>query len=164
MSEWKCGNCGKVYDIYEFISMKKIKLVENDTNPKEQHGYTSVCECGYRFFIDRWKMNDNIKIKANGEELELTISTVFLELNHKMFDEKDEYYETAILELNKIDDKIKNIEIMKRYGTKEEAIEDHNRMLNLLKDGKYKVENITILENEENRIVFDEQDQMSLIY
>lgn len=156
MSEWKCGNCGKIYDTYKLISLKKIKLVESDTNPKEQHGYTTVCECGYRFHIDRWRINDRVKINVNGEESESMISTIFLELNHKMLDEKDEYYETSILWLNKTNGEMENIEIIERYDTKENAIGGHNKILDLINNGKYRIENVTILENEENRILFDE--------
>ena len=155
MSEWKCGNCEKVYNFDDFISLKTIKMVESDTDPGEQHGYTPVCECGYRFHLDRWRKDDNIKIKFDGEELELLVSSIFLEMNDKMFDEKDEYYETAILWYNK-DNTVKNIEIIKRYETKEDAIENHNRILNLIKDGKYKIEKVKILDNEENCIIFDE--------
>ena len=155
MSEWKCGNCGKVYNIDDFILLKYIKSAENDTDPGKQHGYTPVCGCGYRFRIDRWRKDDNIKIKVDGEELESKISSIFLEMNHKIFDEKDEYYETAVLWLNK-DDTIKNAQIIERYETKEKAIENHNRILNLIKEGKYKIDKATILDNEENIIIFDE--------
>lgn len=154
MSEWKCGNCEKVYNVNDFLSLKKIKLVESDTDPGKQHGYTPVCECGYRFHIDRWRKDDSVKIR-NGEELELLVSSIFLEVNHKSFDDKDEFYETAIL-WHRIDGTIKNIEIIERYGTKDEAIENHNRILNLINDGKYKIDKVTILENEENYIIFDE--------
>ena len=155
MSEWKCGNCGKIYNFDEFISLKSIKMVESDIDPRKQHGYTPVCECGYRFHLDRWRKDDNITIQHNGEKLKLLVSSIFLEMNNKMLDdEKDEYYETAILWLNN-DDTVKNIEIIERYGTKEEAIENHNRILNLLKDGKYKIEKVNIFENEENCIMFD---------
>ena len=155
MSEWKCGNCGKVYNFNDFILLKTTKMVESDTNPIEQHGYTPVCECGYRFHLDRWRKDSNIKIKYNGEELELLVSSIFLEMNNKMFDEKDEYYETAILWFNK-DNTLKNIEIIKTYETQEEAIQDHNRLVNLIKEGKYKIDKVTILGKEENCIIFDE--------
>ena len=155
MSEWKCGNCGKVYNIEDFISLKHIKAVESDIDPGKQHGYIPVCECGYRFHLDRWRKDDDIKINVDGEELELTISSIFLELNHKIFDDKDEFYETAILRFND-DDTIKNAQIIERYGTKEEAIENHNRILNLINDGKYKIDKETILGNEENIIIFEQ--------
>lgn len=155
MSEWKCSYCGKIYNINEFISLKKIKLVESDTDPAKQHGYTPVCECGYRFYLDRWRKNDNITIKLNGKELELLVSSIFLELNHKIFDDKYEYYETAILWLDN-DEAIKNVEVMQRYETKKEAIENHNKILNLIKEGKYKIDKVKILENEEYCITLSE--------
>ena len=154
MLEWKCGNCGKVYNFDDFISLKTIKLVESDTDPRKQHGYTPVCECGYRFHIDRWRKDDSIKIKYNEEDLDLLVSSIFLEMNHKTFDEKDEYYETAILWFNK-DNTIKNIEIIKRYGTKEDAIENHSRIVNLIKDGNIKLIKLTVFGKEENSIVLD---------
>ncbi len=156
MSEWKCGNCGKIYDVDKLLSLKKIKMVESDSDPGRQHGYTPVCNCGYRFGLDKWTMHDKVKINANGEELELTVSSVFLELNHKMITGKDEYYETAILWTNKDSGNIESVDIIDRYETKEDAIEDHNRILKMINDRKYRVEKITVLEKEENKILFDE--------
>lgn len=157
MSEWKCGNCGKVYNINEFISLKKIKMVESDTDPGEQHGYTPMCDCGYRFHLDRWRIDDHIKINVDEKESELTISTIYLELNHKTLeDEKDEYYETAILWPDKTDGERGDIQIIERYDTKENAIGGHNKILELINNDKYKIEKTTILENEENSIVFEE--------
>lgn len=155
MSEWKCGNCGKIYDVYKLISLEKIKLVESDTDPEIQHGYTPVCDCGYRFHLDRWRIDSNVKINIDGEETDSIISTIFLELNHRILDEEDEYYETAILWQDKTDEGIANVEVIERYDTKENAIGGHNKILDLIRNGKYKVEKRTILGNEENRIVFD---------
>lgn len=157
MSEWKCGNCGKVYNSLELVSLKKIKMVESDINPKVEHGYTPVCECGYRFHLDRWRIDNHVKIKINGEYSESMISTIFLEYNYgKILDEKDEYYETALLWSINIDKDSKSIQVIERYDTKENAIEGHNKILDLINNRKYKVEKITILENEEYRIVFEE--------
>ena len=151
--EWKCGRCGKIYDTNQLISLEKIKLVESDNDPTSQHGFTPVCECGYIFHIDRWRLNDQVKIKVDDKEIECIISTVFLELNNKMLNGKDEYYETAII-FPGIDEEHKDIEILERYESKEEAIGGHNRILNLIIEGKYKIEKVTFLEKEENRIIF----------
>ncbi len=155
MSEWKCGNCGKIYDIEEFLSLKKIKLIEEDTDPSSQHGFTPVCGCGYRFHIDRWRMDNIVKIDIDGKETELMVSSIFLELNGKIFDEKDEYYETAILWLDETNKDFKTIQIIERYDTKEKAIEDHNKILDLLKRRKYKID----ITDDEKTIVFDDEKQ-----
>ncbi len=156
MSDWKCGNCGKIYNVNELLSLKKIKMVEEDTDPYHQHGYTAVCDCGYRFHIDRWRMNDTIKINVDGKESELMISSIFLELNGKIFGEEDEYYETAILWLNENGKDLKNIQIIKRYDIKEKAIVGHNKLLDLIKMRKYKVDII----DDENTIIFEEEDKL----
>lgn len=158
MSEWKCGNCGKIYNVYELLSLKKIKLVEADDDDIHPiHGFTSVCDCGYRFHIDRWRIDDRIKVIVDDKESELIISSIFLELNAKILGEEDEYYETAILWLDNSEEGIKNIEVMQQYDTKENAILGHNKLVKTIKDGKYKVEKEIVFENEENRIIFEDE-------
>ena len=138
MSEWKCGNCRKIYNFGEFIKLGMIKAVESDTNPKEQHGYTPVCECGYRFHIDKWRLHDHLKIIIDSEERDVTVSTIDLEMNHGF--DKDLWYETMVF-VEDVEGKDK-IECYyeNRYETKKEAIKDHNRILNLLIDGRYTIE------------------------
>lgn len=156
--EWKCGNCGKTYDTFELISLKKCKMVESDIDPKKEHGYTSVCTCGYRFGIDRWRINNNINLNIDGKESEIMISTIFLEHNDKIFDDEiDKYYESAILWALKIDKENRDIQIIQQYDTKENAIGGHNKILDLIKNGKYKIEKEIILEHEEYRISFEEK-------
>jgi hypothetical protein len=157
MSEWKCGNCGKIYNINELLSLKKIKMVETDEDINPIHGFTSVCKCGYRFHIDRWRIDDRIKVIIDEKESELIISSIFLELNAKILDEEDEYYETAIMWLDNTEEGIKNIEVMQQYDTKENAILGHNKLVSTIKDGKYKVEKEIVFENEENRIIFEDE-------
>lgn len=138
--EWRCGNCGKIYNTDEFLVLGKVKVVESDTEPWKQHGYTPMCKCGYRFSLDRWRLSDDLKIKINEDEREIIISTVDLELNHGF--NEDQWYETMVFVEN-IDGK-DDIEspYERRYTNKEDAIGDHNRILNLLKEGKYTIEEV----------------------
>ena len=80
-------------------------------------------------------MQKKKKIKINNREIGLLISTVFLEINHRYFNQ-NLWYETMIfLEEDGID-----CSYEKRYETKEEAISDHNRIIDDLNNGKYTVE------------------------
>lgn len=116
--DWKCGNCGKTYSFNEFIGLTNI----------------GVCDCGYRFSLDRWRLHDSLKIKINNREVGLLISTVFLEINHRYFNQ-NLWYETMIFpEEDGID-----CNYEERYETKEEAISDHNRIIDDLNNGKYTV-------------------------
>lgn len=143
MQEWKCGKCGKIYTFDEFIMLirKKVKAVEGDTNPYEEHGFAAMCNCGYRFDIDKWRLHDNVEIKIDKENINILVSTIDLELNHG-FGEKNLWYETMIFPGGFEDDKLEWLKCNygNRYETKEEAINDHNRIINLLKDGQYKIE------------------------
>lgn len=141
-SEWKCGNCNKIYSIDDFLTLENVKLVESDTNPKEQHGYTPACECGYRFHLDRWLLHDSIKIKIGTEDRDVLVSSAYLELNHGWWFDKYLWYETMIF----IEDEEGKDQIIcnyqDRYETKEEAINDHNRIVNLLKEGMYNIKDL----------------------
>lgn len=141
--EWRCGNCGKIYTTFELIGLKRVKLVDSDTDPGSQHGYTSACDCGYRFHVDKWVLRDVLKVKidnkeVDGKETEMLVSTVDLELNHSFFSDKDLWYETGLF----VDIENKDFMTMiyeERYENKEEAIAGHNKILQLLKDGKYEI-------------------------
>ena len=137
-SEWRCGNCRKIYSTKELIELEKVKSVESDTDPYNQHGYTSVCTCGYRFHLDTFRMHDRLKIKIEDKDVDVLISTVDLELNHGFFDDKDLWYETGIFIEQLKKDEFGNTMIYEdRYENKQEAVIDHNRILELLKNGKY---------------------------
>jgi hypothetical protein len=116
--DWKCGNCGKTYSFNEFIGLTNI----------------GVCDCGYRFSLDRWRLHDQLKIKIDGKEVWLLISTAFLEINHRYFG-KDLWYETMIFAK---EDGI-DCSYEERYETKEEAISDHNRIIDNLNNGEYTI-------------------------
>ena len=135
-AEWRCGNCGKIYSTQELIELEKVKVVESDTDPVNQHGYVSVCTCGYRFILDKWRLHDGLKIKIDGKDVDIMVSTVDLELNYGFFD-RDLWYETGIF-IERKDEYVGDTMIYEdRYENKEEAIADHNRILELLKNGKY---------------------------
>jgi hypothetical protein len=141
MSKWKCGKCGKIYTLDGFLRLKKIKMVESDTNPSEEHGFIGMCDCGYRFHLDRWRLNNDVEIKTNKGYINVTISTIDLELNHGFEEGENLWYETMIFPGGLGNDKLEwlkcNYEI--RYETKEEAIKDHDMIVNLLKEGKYEI-------------------------
>lgn len=130
MSEWKCGKCGKEYEFDEFMELEHVKAVEEDTNPKKQHGFVSVCECGYVFHKDKWQMKEKIEIDFNDKKINVDVSTVFLELNHFGY-----YYETMIFADGNIDCNYQG-----RFVTKEEAEKNHKEIVKKIKDGNFKIE------------------------
>lgn len=142
MSEWKCGKCGKIYTFDEFIKLKNIKAVESDIDPSKEHGFTGVCDCGYRFHIDKWRLHDDVEIKTDKGNINIRVSTVDLELNRSFEEGKNLWYETMIFPGGFGDDELEWLKCsyVNNYETKEDALKDHERIMNLLKDGKYKIE------------------------
>jgi hypothetical protein len=132
--KWKCGKCGKEYSYQEFDKLKSIPLVPEDPY---RYGLTNVCECGYVFHRDKWYMKTPLELQTEYGPLKVEVSTVFLELNHGT-DENPLWYETMVFPGN-----IGNYEIEcwyeERYETKEEAIKGHEKVVNLLKNGKFKL-------------------------
>jgi len=135
---WKCGGCGTEYKFEDWIKLEKVVLVETDKNPSEQHGFTAKCSCGYVFGRDRY-FKQTYHTLPLGEEksLHIRISTVFLEMEHL----GGYYYETMIF---KVDDKTANddpyrlkCEFQKRYKTQAEADRGHDKIIQMLYDGKY---------------------------
>ena len=126
--EYKCGRCGKEYTLDEYLRLKKVPVNPNDPDPRLGSGYTSVCSCGYVFGKDKWMK----KTKVELEECEVEVSTVFLEVNHGS-DEHPLWYETRIFPESPMID-CWNVW---RYETREEAERGHERIVKLLKDGKY---------------------------
>jgi len=158
MSEWKCGKCGKIYTFDEFLRLKKVKAVENDTDPSKEHGFTGICNCGYRFLIDRWRLHDDVEIKTDKGYINVRVSTIDLELNHGFDKGENVWYESKIFPGGLGDNELEWLKCYyeNRYETQEEALKDHDRILSLLKDGKYKIEDSgednkeLILENSED--------------
>jgi hypothetical protein len=132
-----CGKCNKEYGLCETLKLVKVKVVESDTDPMNQHGFTSVCECGYAFFKDRWQLKNIVSIFNGAENVDVEVSTVYLEIGHGM--NEDLFYETMLFSDEKISD------FMKRYKTKEEAEKGHNEIVSFLTDGKFKIEDERLL-------------------
>ena len=72
------------------------------------------------------------------------VSSVYLELNARYEEAKNLWYETMIFPGGFGDDKSELVECnyVNKYETQEEALLDHNRIVNLLKEGKYKIEDL----------------------
>lgn len=150
MSEWKCGKCGKIYTLDELLKLKQIKTVESDTNPSEEHGFTSMCDCGYRFHLDRWRLNDDVEIKTDEGYISVTISTIDLELNHGFGEGENIWYETMVFPGGFGNDESEWLKCNYR------AIKDHNMIVNLLKEGKYEIKDSS--NDKEELILLEEKD------
>jgi len=119
-------------------------MVEEDTNPAEQHGFTSVCECGYVFHKDKWHLVDDVTIEFKKLfHATLSVSTVFLELNHFGY-----WYETMIFADVRIPWFLRFLlkplecDYQKRYVTKEEAETEHEDIVKKLREGKFKIKTV----------------------
>jgi len=136
--EWKCGKCGRVYSSEEFHKLKMVPLVPEDTDPYNQHGFTSVCECGYVFHRDAWRLVTDFEVKAKiglfkRVRLKGRVSTVFLELNYGD-KENPLWYETMVF-VDEPDNV--NCYLCIRYRTREEAEEGHKRVVEAIKSGRF---------------------------
>ncbi|KKL72172.1 hypothetical protein LCGC14_2087590 [marine sediment metagenome] len=132
--EYKCGKCGEEYTFEQMTSLPHIQSVQEDTNPKEQHGFTSVCiKCGYVFHRDKFKVRESIEIDVEGNKGVIDVSTVFLELNHDGY-----WYETMLFEGegSKID---LDLCYSERFETKKEAVKNHEKIVKMLKEKKFDI-------------------------
>ncbi len=161
MSEWKCGKCGKIYTFEEFIMLKKVKAIESDINPAKEHGFTGMCDCGYRFIVDKWRLHDDVEIKTYKGNVNIRVSTVDLEINNGFEEGENIWYETMIFPGGLGDDKLEWLKCsyVNNYETKEDAIKDHNRIVNLLKEEKYKIEDLD--DNEKELIISEKSEDIS---
>ncbi len=121
--EWRCGKCGKKYSFHEFTDLM---------NANYESGKMPICTCGYRFFFDKWKLQDILKVKMDDKEVEVLVSTVYLDINHGFFD-KDLWYETMVFVMSL--EKDVQDRCICRYETEEQAIAGHNKTLELVKSG-----------------------------
>lgn len=131
--EWKCGKCGKEYTSEEWRSLKSVQLVPEDTDPMRQHGYTGVCPCGYVFHRDKWHIRDVLELPTDHGRAKVEVITYFLELRFR-----GGWYETDIFDEGG-DVKMDSHAPWKRYETQEEAEQEHNELVRLLREGKYAV-------------------------
>ena len=125
MGLWKCGKCGRVYTTEELMKLKHVPV---NPEAKDTYGYTPVCTCGYVFGRDKWHLVDVVKTPRGM----FRVSTVFLELEHP----NGMWYETMIFG----EDGLRlDIEPMWRYATQQEAEENHKRIVEALKNGRFKL-------------------------
>jgi hypothetical protein len=160
-SQWKCGNCGKEYAFGEFIQLTIIQAVESDTDPKREHGYICVCDCGYRFHIDTWRLHDDVGIDTDHGYVNIKVSTAFLEFNHGYDAAKNIWYETMLFPGGFGDDEVDWLKcsLVHRYETKEGAIVDHDKIVNLLKEGKFKIGNYPWEESKKELIIMTDENE-----
>lgn len=125
MSEYKCSNCGQEYTFEEHSQLDRVPVDPEEPDPMQGKGYVRVCECGNRFHLDDWGTSTEV----TDEDHEFRVSTVFLNLNHGT-DAQPMWYETCVF----WDD---GSYVLDRYGTKEEAEEGHERVVNALREGRY---------------------------
>jgi hypothetical protein len=134
MSEWKCGKCYKVYSFDEWILLMKTKAVEDDTDPRNQHGFTQKCTCGYVFGTDTWRKRETVNVKGL-RGVKADVSTIFLELNSKFGEGPALWYETMVFPKGNIES-----DYEWRYTTKAEAEAGHAMVVKALRSGKCKTE------------------------
>lgn len=134
MLDWKCGKCSKEYSTSNLLKLEQIKIVENDTNPKENYGFTSKCTCGYRFNLDKWKQFTIVR--PRGKFFRVRVSSVFLELNHG-FGDRPLYYETMIFYHGLVLESWADINSW-RYATQEKCEEHHVEIVRGIKNGTLK--------------------------
>jgi hypothetical protein len=126
----QCSQCLRIYTFDEYLALPQVKAVESDTDPKSQHGYTSVCKCGAVFHRDRWHRS-NVVATRDGA---FKVSTVHLEVDHSLNGKPPIWYETMIF----LEDGHFDLdEPQWRYSTKDAAITNHYRLLQALAGGKY---------------------------
>lgn len=120
---WICGKCGKKYSPEEYFKLKVIPVGD---------AVTPVCECGYRFHVDRWCLRETVEIETDLGSIKVKVSTVYLEYPHP-----GGLYETMIFPTS--DDKTVKCYQMWRYETKEEAEKGHKKIVELLKKGRFSI-------------------------
>ncbi|MEM2068405.1 MAG: hypothetical protein QXE50_05765 [Nitrososphaerota archaeon] len=126
----QCSNCGRIYTFYELFNLPRVPV--NPEDP-ERYGYTMVCMCGKRFYLDKWGIKDEVKIRKGRKLIgSLLVSTTALEVEHP----DGMWYETMIFPQGDIETVY---EYMWRYKTKEEAEKGHKRIVESLKNGKYRI-------------------------
>jgi hypothetical protein len=122
---WKCGNCGIVYQYEDWHKLDSIPMIDDDEDPTANYGYTKVCPCGYRFHRDKW--HKETVVTLNG--VEITVSSVFLELNHG-WNGEDAYYETMLFTKNITGElEVEDPHYQWRYATQEQAEEHHKKIV-----------------------------------
>lgn len=153
--DWKCCNCWKEFTFDEFIKLTTVQAIESDANPSREHGFVGKCECGYRFHIDTWRLHDDVGIDTDHGYVNIKVSTAFLEFNHGYDAAKNIWYESMVFVGGFGDDEVEWLKcgLVHRYETKEEAIADHDKIVNLLKEGKFKIKDYPWEEGKKELII-----------
>lgn len=134
MSVWICGRCGRKYTFEEFIQLPSVPF-----NPKHpEQGSTAVCECGYVFLKDAWRMVTEVEVTYGPFKTTARVSSIYLETPFN-----DMLYETMIFADPTPQLELK-FEQVWRYKTKEEAIRHHNEIVDKLRNGEFIPRKITL--------------------
>lgn len=137
MIKWRCGGCGKEYST--IFGLERVKAVETDKNPSEEHGYVGKCKCGYVFHKDRWYIQDTFKIYdyADIPLALIKVSTMFSELMSLSGD----WYETMVFVEKSLIEPVKKRPVKcsyrMRYKTLEEATIGHETIINKLRNKEF---------------------------
>ena len=129
----KCGNCGAEYELQDWIRLKKVPRNPTDVSPAIQSGYTYQCKCGYIFGVDRWKLRETVTIPTPIGDISVTVNTSFLEVGFEDGKGTTLWFETVIIP----DTPSVECYTCWRYRTKEDAQAGHERVVRLLKEGKF---------------------------
>lgn len=127
MIEYHCSQCDTKYSRDEYRQLETVSRVTDD--PTDQYGVETVCECGSRFFSDKWNMVDEVK-KDSGS---VKISTVALIIPHGL--NQDQLYETCLFTDSES-------RVTMRYLTEDEAEEGHNKRVEYIKNVDLDVDQI----------------------
>jgi len=149
---WRCGWCRRRYVTDDWLKLSKVPLIREDTDPRNQHGFTMRCTCGYIFGRDRWHVRYETLRDIN-DYWTFHVSTVFLELNHSGM-----WYETMVWAIRgegirgegtDNSDTDNRYDYETRYRTKQEALKNHRRIVSIIKKTKGTKEVLKLVFNEE---------------
>jgi len=135
MKDYKCGKCGTTFTMEQYHNLRTVtpkrryERVEGRIVRKDDVDLDSfyLCRCGYIFGKQNWRLQNKMRI-GDPPELEIKVSTIFTEANLGT-DERPLWFETRIREVK--------CKYRKRHLTKKEAIDGHNELVILIKEGHY---------------------------
>ena len=133
MSDWRCGQCKKIYSFDDFMKLAKTQMKDDDPDPKKNYGYTSVCPCGYKFHKDKWMLKEKVEIKNIFGTFVVEVSTVDLEMEHM----GGMYYETMVFPQEGNEEVSLKCHYQNRYRDKDDAIKGHEEVVKKLKEEKF---------------------------
>lgn len=128
MGEYRCPRCGEIYTRSEYNQLDRQPVDSSEDDPREGQGYEKVCsECGARFHSDKWQLLETVD---TGEE-EIRVSTVALTIPHGP--SYDQWFETCLFHDY-------GSQVTDRYPTQSDAEEGHEKTIELLKQGAFRIE------------------------